>query len=55
METHLTTGPTFKSIQSFEGLFSPPSIVGTIDGSHVNIKAPPDNAVDYLSQYQQHR
>ena len=45
---------TTTSIQSFEELSALPNIVGTIDRSHVRIKAPPDSAADYLSRYQQH-
>ena len=41
-------------IGTFEDLSELPNIVGAIDGSHVRIKAPKDNAVDYFSRYQQH-
>ena len=39
---------------SFEELSALPNIVGTKDGSHVRIKAPPDSIADYFSRYQQH-
>ena len=42
---------TLAAIGTFEDLSELPNIVGAIDGSHVRIKAPKDNAVDYFSRY----
>ena len=42
------------AIETFQGFSNLLNIVGTIDGSHVRIKASTDSAVDYFSRYQQH-
>jgi len=42
------------SIETFNGLGSLPNVVGAIDGSHVSIRAPEENAADYFSRYQQY-
>lgn len=49
-----TEAETLGAAGTFEELSELPNIVGAIDGSHVQIKAPKDNAVDYFSRYQQH-
>ena len=40
-------------IATFEDLLDLPNIAGTIDGTHIKIKAPKETAVDYFSRYQQ--
>lgn len=49
-----TEAETLAATGTFAELSELPNIVGAIDGSHVRIKAPKDNAVDYFSRYQQH-
>ena len=41
-------------IATFADLTNLPNVVGTIDDSHVRIKAPNESAPDYFSRYQQH-
>lgn len=49
-----TEAEILAAIGTFEDLSELPNIVSAIDGSHVRIKEPTDNAVDYFSRYQQH-
>ena len=49
-----TEAETLAATGTFKDLSELPNIVGAIDGSHIRIKVPKDNAVDYFSRYQQH-
>ena len=40
--------------ETFQEISNLPKVVGAIDGTHIRIPAPPVNAVDYFSRYQQH-
>jgi len=42
------------SIETFARYSDLPNVAGAIDGSHIQIKAPKESAVDYFSRYQQH-
>ena len=37
-----------KNIDDFEGLTKFPNVMGAVDGCHIGIRAPRDNAADYF-------
>jgi len=41
-------------IETFSELSNLPNVAGAIDGTHIQIKAPDESAVDYFSWYHQH-
>jgi len=41
-------------IETFSELSNLPNVAGAIDGTHIEIKAPDESAVDYFSRYHQH-
>ena len=49
-----TIAEVSSSIATFGDLTNLPNVVGSIDGSHIRIKAPNDSAPDYFSRYQQY-
>ena len=54
MKFPVTRDQVIAARSTFEELSVLPNIVGAIDGTHIQIKAPPDDAVDYFSRYHQH-
>jgi len=41
-------------VETFSELSNLPRVAGAIDGTHIQIKAPDESAVDYFSRYQQY-
>ena len=50
----VTEAETIASIETFSELSDLPNVAGVIDGTHIEIKAPLESAVDYFSQYHQY-
>ena len=49
---YLTNEEIGEKIEEFEELYGIPQIVGTIDGCHIEINAPPQNHEDYFNRKQ---
>jgi hypothetical protein len=49
-----TVAETAASIHTFTPFTDLPVVAGAIDGTHIKIKAPKENAADYFSRYHQH-
>ena len=50
----VTEAETRACVETFAELSDLPNIAGAIDGTHIQIKAPLESAVDYFSRYHQH-
>ena len=50
----VTEAETIASIETFSDLSNLPNVAGAIDGTHIEIKAPLESAVDYFSRYHQY-
>ena len=49
LKHYLTEAETIASIETFSELSDLPNVAGAIDGTHIEIKAPLEGAVDYFS------
>ena len=50
----VTEAETIASIETFSELSDLPNVAGAIDGTHIEIKAPLESAVDYFIRYHQY-
>ena len=54
IKSPVTEAETIASIETFSELSDLPNVAGAIDGTHIEIKAPLESAVDYFSRYHQY-